>query len=81
MFYYNKQNIKIDIITPWESSVTGSKPQSNILKNGQNLYGVHAAGGTNNLGTIYEVEPLSGDVQVLHHFENPFRTSWQHFNN
>ena len=70
MFFQNIVTGYSGVIVNWDRETTGSDAGSNIVKVGQKLYGTMAFGGNTDRGTLYEVEPISGDVNVLHHFDH-----------
>jgi len=56
----------------FQGQTDGSEPQGNLIwDNEGNLYGTTPMGGTNNLGTVYELTPSTGYFSVLHSFYGP----------
>ena len=49
----------------------GANPQAGLLVVSGLLYGTTYAGGTHNVGTVFEVNPLNGRERVLFNFDGP----------
>jgi uncharacterized repeat protein (TIGR03803 family) len=48
----------------------GSIPNSALLLSGSTLYGTTSSGGSNNLGTIYQINTDGSGYSILHHFSD-----------
>jgi uncharacterized repeat protein (TIGR03803 family) len=58
------------VLYSFGSEPDGAQPYDSLLDMNGTLYGTTVAGGTDNLGTVFSVNPTTGAETVLHSFEN-----------
>ncbi len=71
IFKTNSSGENFEVVYNFSTSI-GERPEGDLLYADNGLiYGMTARGGINNEGVIFSINPVTGDYQVIHDFDQP----------
>jgi uncharacterized repeat protein (TIGR03803 family) len=70
LFEFNPAGNVFTVLKHFDSSPDGGSPDGSLLESGSKFYGMTDGGGSNDDGTLFELNPVGNVLTVLRHFES-----------
>src|SRR5690606_38270607 len=68
LYKIDPSNSNYSVLSSFDSLTTGSYPECELIEVQGKLYGVTPNGGANDLGVIFEFDPVLNNISILHSF-------------